>query len=275
MIKLIKIFTALSILCLCTGLLEASTTESTSTQFKLTTTELQPIVETKELTSLKIKWLGHASFLITASINSNISGTEEVKILTEPYDPSSFWLSYKPITYEADIVTISNKSDSEKLIKTIQGSPEIVVARIGKWESAGITIEGILSYRDKNLGKNRGTNTIYIFDIGGIRICHLGTIGHTITKWGLTQIGKIDVLLIPVGGAYTIGSYDATIVVGQIKPKITIPMHYKNDACALAIEKVDHFIKGKENVKILDSSEIEVLDELKDAPKIIVLKHEL
>ncbi|MCX5726627.1 MAG: MBL fold metallo-hydrolase [Candidatus Saganbacteria bacterium] len=270
MIKLIKIFTVLSILCLCTGLLEASTIESTSTQFKLTTTELKPVEQKKELTSLKIKWLGHAAFLITASIDS-----KEIKIITEPYDPSSFWLSYKPITYEADIVTISNKSNSENLVKTLQGSPEIFVARIGKWKSAGITIEGILSYRDKNLGKNRGTNTIYIFDIGGIRICHLGTLGHTMTKWAMDKIGKIDVLLIPVGGVYTIGSQDATKVVEQIKPQIAVPMHYKNDACALAIEKVDHFIKGKENVKILDSSEIEVLDELKDAPKIIVLKHEL
>lgn len=279
MIKPSKIFltfiTSLIILSFCTGFIKLGSPEASSFKLKLLKFIGKPVVEKKKVSSLKIKWLGHAAFLITASIKSNLHGTSEIKILTEPYDPDSFWLSYKPITYEADIVTISNVKKSDILIENLQGDPEVFVAKTGKWETKGITIEGIFSYRDNNLGKSRGTNTIYVFEIENFRICHLGKVGHTMTKWGLSKIGRIDVLLIPVGGVYTIGSSDATKVVEQIKPKIVIPMHYKTDACDLAIEKVDNFINWKENIKRINASEIKILEELNDEQKNIILEHEL
>ena len=210
---------------------------------------------------MKIKWLGHAAFLL--------SSDKGIKIITDPYALDER-LSYSEIKELADIVTVSHDHFDHSNVTTVLGNPEIVrEAR----EVRGIKFDSVLTYHDDAQGNEKGNNTIFCFKVDGIRICHLGDLGHKLTENQIKQIGNVDILLIPVGGFFTIDAAIATQVCGQLNPRVIIPMHFKNDRCDFPISGVDEFLRGKSNVKQLDTSEIEFqAGELSYTTEIIVLK---
>ncbi|MEO0250540.1 MAG: MBL fold metallo-hydrolase [candidate division WOR-3 bacterium] len=112
-----------------------------------------------------------------------------------------------------------------------------------------------------------------MLDADGIRLVHVGDLGHTLDASALKELGSVDVLLLPVGGFYTIDANEATRVMNAVKPRVTIPMHFKTDKCGFPIATVDDFTKGKAGVKVLDSSEVEFTpNTLPKGPEIVVLK---
>ncbi|MGB9586848.1 MAG: MBL fold metallo-hydrolase [Armatimonadota bacterium] len=214
-----------------------------------------------------IQWLGHASFLIISA-----NGT---KIVTDPYEPGAFGgaLSYRPISISADVVTVSHDHADHGYVEGLPNHFE-VVSRPGTRVVHGIEIHGFEFYHDTEEGALRGMNVVYVMNIDRIRVCHLGDLGHEISSFQADSFGEIDVLLIPVGGTYTIGPEEATRVVETLKPKIAIPMHYKTEKVEFPIRPVDDFLRGKSNVRRLNSSELELTREmLPDEMEIIVLKH--
>jgi len=212
---------------------------------------------------MNIKWLGHAAFLITSD--------EQIKIITDPYQ-SSGGIKYSPITEEANYVVISHQHTDHNYTDDIIGNP-IIIQGIGLHKEEHFTFKGIGSFHDDKNGSLRGKNTIFCFNVDDINICHLGDLGHLLSQDKIEEIGKVDILLIPVGGTYTINASQATELYKNIKPKIIIPMHFKTKKVDLPITDVKPFISGKENVKELDSSEIEIRkEELPRDTEIIVLK---
>jgi L-ascorbate metabolism protein UlaG (beta-lactamase superfamily) len=210
---------------------------------------------------MKIKWLGHAAFLITSD-----SGT---RIITDPYTPTA-GLKYGNIKESADIVTVSHDHDDHNNVAAVQGNPKVVR---GTTEAKGIKIKGIPTYHDDARGSKRGSNTIFCFEVDGVNICHAGDLGHGLSEAQVAELGKIEVLLIPVGGFFTIDARAASQVCDQLKPRVIIPMHYKNDKCQFPIAGVDEFLRGKDNVTRLDSSEIELkAGELPASTQIMVPK---
>ena len=110
----------------------------------------------------------------------------------------------------------------------------------------------------------------------GIRVCHLGDLGHLLSDEQIAELGRVDILLIPVGGYFTIDARVATQVCNQLKPRVIIPMHYRNDKCAFPITGVDDFLKEKENITRLEISErVFKSEELPVSTQIIVLKSAL
>lgn len=200
---------------------------------------------------MKIKFLGHASFLIISD--------KGVKIITDPYKEGCFGggIKYGAITEEADIVTISHEHDDHNETD-IKGKPTFIRG-VGKHDAKGITITGVDVYHDKNSGKERGTNTIYNMLIDEMYVIHLGDLGHTLSKSNADKIGNVDVLLIPVGGYFTIDAKDAENIINTLKPKVVIPMHFKTDKCGFPIAPVEDFIKNKEIKKV--DGEIEIKKE--------------
>jgi L-ascorbate metabolism protein UlaG (beta-lactamase superfamily) len=221
---------------------------------------------------MKIKWLGHSAFLITAQ-----DGT---RIITDPYKPGSFngALAYKPIKEPADIVTISHEHDDHNYVIQIGGKPQ-VMRNVGTETIKNIKIEGVTTYHDTSRGRERGLNTVYVMDIDGLRVCHLGDLGHVPSAEETKQIGPIDILLLPVGGIFTVDAKAATDVMKVLKPKLVIPMHYKTADCGFPIAPVDDFLSapsGKSGVKRLEVTEIEVdQSNLPEQREIWVLKYEL
>ena len=218
---------------------------------------------------MKIKWYGHAAFLITSD--------QGLKIILDPYEPGAFGgqLSYGKINDQAEIVLTSHDHADHNYTKDIPGSPQIIKGS-GSKTIKGISIKGISTYHDSSKGSERGTNTIFAIKLDNIQLCHLGDLGHLLSDKDLAEIGPVDILLIPVGGFFTIDSKEATRVAEQIKPKILIPMHFKTEKCGFPISPVEDFLKGKTNIKRAKASEA-TFDKanLPQQIEIVVLEHAL
>lgn len=213
---------------------------------------------------MKIKWLGHASFVIISD-----AGT---KIITDPYVTGG-GIGYGEITESADIVTVTHDHSDHNNVAAVKGKPEVVR---GSTRIKGIEFKGIPSYHDEAGGSARGKNTMFCFEVDGMRVGYLGDLGHQLSDKQVAELGRIDILLIPVGGYYTIDAKVATQVCNQLNPRVIIPMHFKTDKCAYPIVGVDEFLKGKEGVTRLDASEVPFKrEELPTTTQIIVLKPEL
>ena len=218
---------------------------------------------------MKIKWYGHAAFLITSD--------QGLKIIIDPYEPGAFGgqLSYGKINDQAEIVLTSHDHADHNYTKDIPGSPQIIKGS-GSKTIKEISIKGISTYHDPSKGSERGTNTIFAIKLDNIQLCHLGDLGHLLSDKDLAEIGPVDILLIPVGGFFTIDSKEATRVAEQIKPKILIPMHFKTEKCGFPISPVEDFLKGKTNIKRAKASEA-TFDKanLPQQIEIVVLEHAL
>ncbi len=217
---------------------------------------------------MRIKYYGHAAFLITSKGGK--------RIITDPYKPGAFGaMSYGGISDEADIVLVSHEHDDHNYLEGLPGNPE-VVRTPGKRSVHGIEFNGIATFHDSSSGKERGNNTIFTFTVDGIRACHLGDLGHVLRQNEVEAIGAIDLLMIPVGGFYTIDSKEASRVAGQLNPSIIIPMHFKTGKCEFPITPVEEFTKGKANVRVMNSSDVSLdKGELPKETEIIVLQHAL
>ena len=197
---------------------------------------------------MKIKWYGHAAFLITSD--------EGIKIIIDPYEPGAFGgqLSYGKITDQADIVLTSHEHADHNYTKDLLGTPQIIKGS-GSKTIGGISMKGVATFHDPSKGSERGANTIFTLTINHIQLCHLGDLGHLLSEKELGDIGPVDILLIPVGGYFTIDPVEATRVADQIKPKVLIPMHFKTEKCGFPIAPLEDFLKGKTNTRRLKTNE--------------------
>jgi L-ascorbate metabolism protein UlaG (beta-lactamase superfamily) len=211
---------------------------------------------------MKIKYLGHSAFVITSAAG--------LRIVTDPYTPGS-GLEYGDITEPADVVTVSHGHRDHNNVAAVRGNPT-AVSRAGRAAVKGIEFNGVSSAHDEVGGKMRGGNIIFCFEVDGVRVCHLGDLGHRLDDRQIEEIGCVDVLLIPVGGHYTIDAVAATDVCSQLKPALVIPMHYKTAKGLPEIAGVDAFLSGKEGVSWPKSSEVELTAGSLPAGQIVVLK---
>ncbi len=212
---------------------------------------------------MNIKWLGHASFLITSD-----TGT---RIIADPYTTGENF-RYGEIEEEADIVAVSHGHGDHNNIAAVKGNPEII-NQVGITEAKGITFNGLPTAHDNAGGRQRGSNIIFCFEVDGIKVCHLGDLGHLLSDQQAAELGKIDILLIPVGGYFTIDAKAATQVAEKLAPRVIIPMHFKTDKLDFPIAGVDEFLKGKQNVSRLEVSEVVFKPGLlPDYTQIVVLK---
>jgi len=213
---------------------------------------------------MKIKWFGHSCFLLTSAAG--------FKLLMDPFKAESY-LNYPQVRAEADVVTISHEHFDHNYIAEIPGKPEVLRGSLDK-KIKGMHIKGLSVFHDDVQGKERGSNTIFCVNMDDINICHLGDLGHVLSAAEISRIGKVDLLLIPVGGVFTIGADEAGKIVDELKPGITIPMHYKTEKCQFLQWSSADFIQGKKGVRDTGSGEIEInLADMPAEPEIIILKY--
>jgi len=214
---------------------------------------------------MKVKWLGHACFLLTSD-----SG---LRIITDPYTTGVFGLEYAPPAETADIVTVSHDHADHNNVAAVKGSPQVVQG-VGSHEAKGVRFKGIATAHDESSGKERGANTIFCFALDAINVCHLGDLGHDLSDQAVADIGDVDVLLIPVGGNFTIDAAGAERVCQKLAPKVVIPMHFRNDRCpGFPVARVEDFTRARQQVKTIPSSEVELKKEqLPSGAETMVLK---
>jgi L-ascorbate metabolism protein UlaG (beta-lactamase superfamily) len=196
---------------------------------------------------MKIKWLGHACFLI-------MSGGG-LRVITDPYAVGG-GINYSPIKETADVVLVSHDHSDHNNVAAVQGKPEVVKGP-GTKTAKGIQFKGIATSHDPSQGTQRGSNTIFCFTIDDVKLCHLGDLGHVLSPAQVTEIGAVDILLVPVGGFFTIDATVANQVCDQLKPKVVVPMHFKTPKCGYAIAGVEDFLKGKKGVRKIVGNEVE------------------
>jgi L-ascorbate metabolism protein UlaG (beta-lactamase superfamily) len=181
-----------------------------------------------------ITWQGHSCFKI-----QDKTGTDGVTVVTDPFDKA---VGLKVPNFEADIVTVSHQHHDHNNVDALRGTP-FVIDCAGEYDFKGVLIEGIDSYHDEKDGAERGNNTIYRIEIDDISVAHLGDLGHVLDNTQIEKLAGTDVLLIPVGGKYTIDAKKAMEVISQIEPRIVIPMHYKTKDSQVDVEGVEKFVK--------------------------------
>jgi len=216
---------------------------------------------------MKIVWHGHSLFQITTNPEKN----NQVQIVIDPFDKS---IGLRVPKLEADILLVTHQHHDHNNIKAVSGNPFLIEGP-GEYEVKGVFIRGILSFHDDSRGKERGMNTIYVMESEDIKLCHLGDFGQKeLTEEQMEKIGEIDILMIPVGGNYTISLKEVAKIMSQLEPKITIPMHYAIPKLKIKLNPLNRFLKmfGIKSLTPLNKLSIKKKDIPADEAKIIVLK---
>jgi L-ascorbate metabolism protein UlaG (beta-lactamase superfamily) len=218
---------------------------------------------------MKLKWLGHSAFLLTAD-----SGA---RIVTDPYRSGSFdgAVGYGPVREACDAVTVSHDHDDHNAWQSLPGKPQ-VVRGAGEFTVKGIGITGFDTAHDEAGGTRRGRNTVFRFGIDGLCVLHCGDLGEDVRPTLAKAVGPVDVLLVPVGGHFTIDGRQAHGVAAALGARITIPMHYKTTKLGFPVAGVDDFLRGREGVRRVGAAEVVLAaDSLPAEPQIWVLDHAL
>jgi len=181
-----------------------------------------------------ITWQGHSCFKIQDKI-----GPDGVTLVTDPFNKE---VGLKIPNFEADITTISHQHSDHNNVGVLRGNPFIIDCA-GEYDFKDVLIEGIDSFHDDKEGAERGNNIIYRIEIDDISVAHLGDLGQVLDNSQLEKLVGTDVLLIPVGGKYTLDAKKAVEVISQIEPRIVIPMHYKTGESKIELDGIDKFIK--------------------------------
>jgi len=195
---------------------------------------------------VKITWIGHACFLLEGS---------KATVLTDPFDKSVPYPHFPggPV----DVVTVSHDHFDHSAVDRVAGTPTIV-AKPGKTTAHGVDFLGIPSYHDDVQGAARGDNLLFAFDLDGIRVAHLGDLGAGLSPEQIDSLDGVEVLLVPVGGHYTIGPKQAKIVAASLPSvRLLIPMHFRTDVIAdWPIAPVEDFVRTMDNVHQIGTSAV-------------------
>ncbi len=209
-----------------------------------------------------IKNLGHAKYLIETAAGA--------RIVTDPFDAST---GYPVVPVTADLVLVSHQHHDHNAVNTIDGDPQ-VIDRAGVFEPLpGVRVTAIEAFHDSQGGALRGKTLLFLIEAEGLRIAHLGDLGHKLTQEQTAALKNPDVLLIPVGGHFTIDAATAVEVCDQLQPRTVIPMHYRTEYNAdWPIQPVDAFLElypaRAETVKLLRVTE----EDTACQPKLAVLE---
>jgi L-ascorbate metabolism protein UlaG (beta-lactamase superfamily) len=177
-----------------------------------------------------ITWLGHAMFRLRG---------REATIITDPYDRTLGLELPRPT---AHIVTISHDHPHHNAVAGVKGEPKVLRGP-GEYEIRGVFITGIPSFADNKQGAERGKNTIYLYELDDLIICHLGSLGHVLTPKQVEALSEVHVLLVPVGGHTTLDAARAAEVIAQIEPRLVVPMLYRTGGEHADEETLDRFAR--------------------------------
>jgi len=200
---------------------------------------------------MKIDWIGHACFLITSR-----DGT---RIVADPYKPGCFdnSLRYGTVGLEADAVTSSHDHDDHNAVSQVHGA-SVVLRKPGESRVNGVRITGVETFHDHHGGTKRGKNLVFVFEADGLRVAHLGDLGHVPDGAQLAAIGQADVVLAPVGGHFTIDGKEALAVAGALGARILVPMHVKTEKVDFPIAPVADFEKIAPKPRRIGSTSVEI-----------------
>ena len=204
------------------------------------------------MSEVKIKYIGHAAFKLSAA---------QAEIVIDPYEDGTV-PGLAAMREEADYVYCSHGHFDHNYVQAVTLRPQV--------GALPFEVEELDIPHDDRQGTQRGSNTARIFNLNGLKIAHMGDTGRGLTDAEIKQLSGLDCLLIPVGGHFTIDAQQAKIIVSQIKPRVTIPMHYRNGKIGFdVIGTLDSFVEGFGNV-IYGGSEFTLTTETPEQVLVLV-----
>jgi L-ascorbate metabolism protein UlaG (beta-lactamase superfamily) len=218
---------------------------------------------------MQVEWYGQSAFLLTAG---------ETKVAIDPFaDMSAMAASrgmqfdYPPIEgVEADLLLVTHEHIDHNGVDAIGGNPMILRSTAGKLESPIGEITAIASEHDEAAGTERGPNTIFVFELDGVRVCHFGDFGQSaLREEQAAAIGRVDLLIVPVGGGPTAGAEQAAAIVERISPRLVVPMHYRTPRIGF-LETADAFLELYSDVHRLEDPVFDT-GELPDTEGLLVV----
>lgn len=184
---------------------------------------------------MNIQYYGHSCFKLFTKPSGR--GQDEVVIFFDPFDKK---IGLRPPQGQADIVLVSHEHHDHNNTESLKGDFRIINIP-GEYSVSGISIIGIDSYHDSEKGSLRGNNTIFLLESEDIKVCHLGDLGTELDAKQMEEISSANVLMIPIGGKYTIDAKKAIEIIKKIEPEIIIPMHYKINGSTVDIANEKEF----------------------------------
>jgi L-ascorbate metabolism protein UlaG (beta-lactamase superfamily) len=216
---------------------------------------------------MNIIWHGQSCFeIITAPAKNS-----QTKIVIDPYSEE---IGLRLPKLEADILLTTHSHCDHNNIKAVSGNP-FLISGPGECEIKNVFIQGIYSTHGDNKGEKPSENTIYTIEAEDLKLCHLGGLGQKeLLEEQLEKIAEVDILMIPIGGTYTISAKEALKIMSQIEPKITIPMYYQLPKLKVKLDGLDKFLKslGIKSIEPLNKLSIKKTDISLEEAKIIILK---
>jgi L-ascorbate metabolism protein UlaG (beta-lactamase superfamily) len=187
---------------------------------------------------MRVTWHGHSCF----EVRNNVT------VVTDPHDGKS--IGVKPPVVKADIVLISHEHFDHNCSRIVRGDFKCV-RESGQRTEKGVDILGVPAFHDDSLGAKRGKINIFRFTLNGVVFCHLGDLGHMLDQETIAQLQPIDILFIPVGGVFTIDGKQARELIGILKPKVAVPMHFRIGGLSMSIHTIDEFLEGLPDDKVV------------------------
>ena len=210
---------------------------------------------------MEINWYGQTCF--------RIAERGLATVVTDPYAPDTGMTLPRP---RADILTVSYDDPQCNYTSGVRG-PYKLIDGPGEYEIGGVFVTGIATFADGKSGTLRGLNTVFTFDFSGLTICHLGHLGHVPTQAQVEDLGTVNILLVPVGGAGSLTPDQASEVISLFEPSIVVPMYYKIPELKAKLGTLDRFLKEM-GVEKVDSEEMLKVDrgDLSDETQVVVLR---
>jgi len=218
---------------------------------------------------MRVEWYGQSAF--------HLSGGEG-SVAIDPFGDMSalaasrgIQFDYPPIEgVQAQLLLVTHEHGDHNCVEAIGGGPTILRSTAGTLESPLGEVVAIASEHDERAGTERGPNTIFVFALDGMRVCHLGDFGQRgLREEQAAAIGEVDLLFIPVGGGPTIGAEQAALVIDRLAPGIVVPMHYRTPRIGF-LETADAFLDAAPHVERLPGSAFDT-GELPDGPRPVVV----
>lgn len=211
---------------------------------------------------MKIQYLGHACFRLISEIGT--------AVICDPYESNMVGFDMPKLS--CDVVTVSHRHADHDAVEGVRGAPAVLEGKVSL-AADDISVQSIATFHDDKKGKLRGENYVFCFLIDGLKIVHMGDVGFLDEDLAKTICG-CDVLLLPVGGIYTVDAKGAKWYVDNVKPKIAVPMHYKTDEHNFEIAPVEEFLNlfNPEQVRYVHSETLLLEDAPENAqPQVCVL----
>lgn len=209
---------------------------------------------------MKIQYLGHSAFLLETA-----GGT---RIVTDPYGDVGFFMPH----ISADGVTVSHDHYDHNYVHAVDCG--VVFDREGSFTLGDVEITAVPCFHDEVRGAKRGKNLAFVFRAEGLSLCHLGDLGEPCSEELINKLRGVDILLIPVGGNYTIDAFEAKRYVDAIKPHIVIPMHFKTENLTVDIEGPERFLAYFEDAEHAGSRIALARADFREKTRIICMERE-